>query len=68
MTIKEYLDKTCIKHIEFAKKCGIKRSAFSRYANGSRKPDILTCIRIKKQSNGLITQYDDLISKITEAQ
>lgn len=64
MTIKEYLEKKCMKHIELAKKCNIKRSAFSRYVNGTRTPDLLTCLKLKKASGGLITQFDDLISQL----
>ena len=68
MTIKEYLEKKCLKHIAFAEKCGIKKSAFSRYVNGSRTPDVVTCIKIKKHSGGMITEFDHLISQVREAQ
>lgn len=56
MTIKEYLDKTCIKHCAFAKKVGLEKSTFSRYVNGSRKipDDVLE--KIIKESKGKITR------------
>ena len=56
MTIREYLDKTCIKHSAFARKLGLERSTFSRYVNGSRKipDDILS--KVIKLSNGKITK------------
>ena len=60
MTIKQYLEKTCIKHCAFAKKCGLEKSAFSRYVNGSRTPSYEIYARIKKESNGKITEYDSL--------
>ena len=64
MTIREYIEKNRMKHIEFAKKCGIQKSAFSRYVNGSRTPDVVTYLRIKKASNDKITQYDHVISDL----
>lgn len=66
MTIREYLDKKCLKHVFFAKKCGIQKSAFSRYVNGSRTPDVITYLKIKKASNGLITQFDHIISELPD--
>lgn len=66
MTIREYIEKKCIKHIEFAKKCGIQKSAFSRYVNGSRTPDVITYLKIKKESGGIITQYDHIIASLKE--
>jgi len=66
MTIREYIEKKCIKHIEFAKKCGIQKSAFSRYVNGSRTPDVITYLKIKKASGNLITQYDHIIASLEE--
>lgn len=64
MTIREFLEKKCIKHIFFASKCGIQKSAFSRYVNGSRTPDVITYLKIKKASNDLITQFDHLIEEL----
>jgi transcriptional regulator with XRE-family HTH domain len=61
MTIKQYLDKTCIKHCAFAKRCGLEKSAFSRYVNGSRTPSAEIYKRIKKESNNKITQFDHLL-------
>jgi len=66
MTIREYIEKKCIKHIEFAKKCGIQKSAFSRYVNGSRTPDVITYLKIKKASGNIITQYDHIIASLEE--
>jgi transcriptional regulator with XRE-family HTH domain len=66
MTIRDYIEKKCIKHIEFAKKCGIQKSAFSRYVNGSRTPDVITYLKIKKASGNLITQYDHIIASLEE--
>lgn len=62
MKIKEYLKKTCIKHCAFAKKCGVEKSAFSRYVNGSRSIPKDTYKRIKKESNNCITEHDYLLS------
>ena len=62
MTIREYLDKTCIKHGAFAAKCGLEKSAFSRYLNGSRKIPLEVFERIKKASGGKITKCDNLAS------
>jgi transcriptional regulator with XRE-family HTH domain len=64
VTIREFIEKKCIKHIEFAKKCGIQKSAFSRYVNGTRTPDVITYLKIKKASGNLITQYDHIISEL----
>jgi transcriptional regulator with XRE-family HTH domain len=61
MKIKTYLDKNCLKHCAFAEKLKIKRSAFSRYVNGSRIPDLDTYKKIKKASGDKITEYDSLI-------
>ena len=66
MTIRQYLNKTCIKHCAFAAKCGIDKSAFSRYVNGSRTPDVITCLKIKKESKNLITQFDHVISELPQ--
>lgn len=66
MTIREYLEKKCIKHVSFAKKCGIQKSAFSRYVNGSRTPDVITYLKIKKASNNLVTQFDHIISELPQ--
>lgn len=66
MTIREYIEKKCIKHIEFAKKCGIQKSAFSRYVNGTRTPDVITYLKIKKASGNIITQYDHVIASLEE--
>lgn len=64
MTIKEYLDKTCIKHCAFAKRCGLEKSAFSRYVNGSRKIPLEIYKRIKRESNGKITEYDHMLNPV----
>ena len=66
MTIKQYLDKKCLKHIYFAQKCGIQKSAFSRYVNGSRTPDVRTYLAIKKESKNMITEFDYLIANLPE--
>lgn len=62
MTIKEYLEKTCIKHCAFARKCGLEKSTFSRYMNGSRKIPVDAYKRIKKESDDKITEHDYLLS------
>lgn len=62
MTIKEYLEKSCLKHGAFAKKCGLEKSTFSRYMNGSRKLPLDVFERIKKASGGKITRHDNLAS------
>lgn len=62
MTIKQYLDKTCIKHCAFAKKCGLEKSTFSRYLNGSRKIPVDAYRKIKAASGGKITEYDWMLS------
>lgn len=62
MKLKEYLDKQCFVHARFAIKLGIKRSAFCRYVNGSRRPDKETAKKIKAESKGLVTEFDDIIS------
>lgn len=66
MTIREYLTKKCLKHNKFAEKCGIQKSAFSRYVNGSRTPNVLCYIKIKNASNGMITEFDYLIESLPE--
>lgn len=66
MTIRQYLDKKCIKHVFFASRCGIQKSAFSRYVNGTRTPDVVTYLRIKKESNNVITEFDHLIKDLPE--
>lgn len=62
MKLIEYLDKNCLIHSRFADKCGLKRSAFCRYVNGSRKPDPVTAMKIKKQSKDKITEFDSIIN------
>lgn len=62
MTMRQYLEKTCIKHCAFAKKCGLEKSAFSRYLNGSRKIPVEICARIKKESGGRITEFDLILN------
>lgn len=66
MKIRQYLDKTCVKHCFFAQKCGITKSAFSRYVNGSRTPDVITYLKIKKQSKEMITEFDHLLTDLPE--
>lgn len=66
MSIKEYLLRKCLKHGHFAAKCGIQKSAFSRYVNGSRTPDIRTYLAIKKESRNTITEFDHLIADLPE--
>jgi len=66
MTIRQYLNKTCIKHCYFAKRCGIEKSAFSRYVNGSRTPDVRTYLAIKKESRNMITEFDHIIANLPE--
>ena len=61
MKLKEYLDNKCLIHSKFAAKLGIKRSAFCRYVNGSRKPSKEVAILIKKESQGKITEFDNII-------
>lgn len=61
MKLKEYLDKKCLIHSAFAKNCGLQRSIFSRYVNGSRNPDPITAMKIKKESKGVITEFDSII-------
>jgi transcriptional regulator with XRE-family HTH domain len=61
MKLKEYLEKRGIKHLEFARKCGLKKSAFSRYLNGSRIPSPLTAMRIREESKKLVTEFDSII-------
>jgi len=71
MTIKKYLEKTSMRHCVFAEKCGIQKSAFSRYVNGSRTPDLMTYLKIKKNSKGMITEFDHImidLPKFTEFQ
>lgn len=62
MTLKEYLEKKCLNHTKFALSIGLKRSAFSRYVNGSRKVPLDTAIKIKKASKDVITEFNDLIT------
>lgn len=62
MTIRQYLEKTCIKHCAFAKKCGLEKSTFSRYMNGSRKIPVEAYKKIKAASGGKITCHDHLLS------
>ena len=62
MTIRQYLEKTCIKHCAFAKKCGLEKSTFSRYMNGSRKIPVEAYKKIKAASGGKITCHDYLLS------
>ena len=38
MKLVQFLDSKHLIHAKFAERCGIKRSAFCRYVNGSRKP------------------------------
>jgi hypothetical protein len=61
MKLSEYLRKTSIKHVAFAKKCGIKKSCFSRYVNGSRKPPLEVAEKIKKESRNMVTEFDFII-------
>lgn len=62
MLLKEYLEKKCLIHSAFAKKCGLQRSIFSRYVNGSRRPDPITAMKIKKESGGSVTEFDSIIN------
>jgi predicted transcriptional regulator len=62
MKLKEYLDKKNLIHSRFAEKCGLKRSAFCRYVNGDRKPDPVTCMKIKAMSKGEVTEFNKIIA------
>lgn len=61
MKLKEYLDNKCLIHSKFAAKIGLKRSAFSRYVNGSRKPTKELAILIKKETQNKVTEFDSII-------
>lgn len=62
MSLSEYLKKFHLIQSKFGEKCGIKKSAFCRYVNGSRRPPYDIALRIKKESKGMITEFDDIIS------
>lgn len=57
MKLREYLEKNNIVHSNFAKKLGLKRSAFSRYVNGSRKIPLEIQEKIIKESKGAVTIF-----------
>lgn len=61
MKLVEYLDSRHLIHAKFAERCGLKRSAFCRYVNGSRKPTKEIALRIKKESKNLVTEFDSII-------
>jgi len=61
MKLKEYLDKNNLIHSRFGERCEIKRSAFCRYVNGSRRPTLEVAIKIKSESKNKVTEFDDII-------
>lgn len=61
MKLIQYLDSRHLIHAKFAERCGIKRSAFCRYVNGSRKPPADLAMKIKKESRDLVTEFDTII-------
>jgi hypothetical protein len=62
MKLKEYLDNKSLIHSRFAAKCGLAKSIFSRYVNGSRTPDPISAMKIKKESGSKVTEFDKIIS------
>lgn len=61
MKLIEFLDSKHLIHAKFAERCGLKRSAFCRYVNGSRKPTKEIAEKIKKESKNLVTEFDNII-------
>jgi len=62
VTLKQFIEKKCIKQIFLANKFGIKRSAFNRYVNGSRAVPLELAIKLRSFSKGMITEFDDRIN------
>jgi hypothetical protein len=66
MTLIDFLNKSSLIHSRFAERCGIKKSAFCRYVNKSRKPDPITAMKIKKESKNKVTEFDTIIDNHLE--
>jgi hypothetical protein len=65
MKLKEWLDKRALKHCAFAAKLGLKRSAFCRYVNGSRKPPVEIVKKIKTLTKNEVTEFDFIIEPLS---
>lgn len=66
MKLSEYLEKKSLIHAKFAERCGLQRSAFCRYVKGNRVPDPISAMKIKKESKGLVTEFDNIIESHLE--
>lgn len=58
MLLKEYLTKYRIPRSEFAVRCKIGVSTLFHYLAGTRKPNQTTAERIEKESDGLVTVFE----------
>tara|TARA_X000001382_G_scaffold70074_1_gene48846 strand:- start:159 stop:416 length:258 start_codon:yes stop_codon:yes gene_type:complete len=58
MTLKDFIDRERLSQRQFALRAGLSVSAVSRLINGSRKPSVMSVLRIVDATSGEVTAND----------
>jgi transcriptional regulator with XRE-family HTH domain len=62
MTLADFLSKNGLSHSAFAEKIGVSQAAVNRYAKGRRIPRPAVLARIRKETSGIVTADDFMLT------